>query len=62
MSQASNVTDLETVPEAFDDEGVDRSQIREMLKLSPSERLQRLEDLVDSILRVREANGFSSIP
>lgn len=56
------MTDVETAPPAFDDEGVDRSQIREMLKLSPSERLQRLEDLVDSILRVREANGFGSIP
>lgn len=61
MSQASKVTE-QTAPEQFDDEGVDRTQIREMLKLSPSERLQRLEDLVDFILRVREANGFRSIP
>jgi hypothetical protein len=54
----------EHLPErnATDEQGVDRSIIREMLALSPAERLRRLEELVDMILRIREANGFSSLP
>jgi hypothetical protein len=56
------VTEPEPETDRFSDDGVDRTQIREMLRLSPAERLQRLQDLVESILRVREANGFSSIP
>jgi hypothetical protein len=40
---------------------VDRSIIREMLALSPAERLRRLEELVDMIVRIREANGFGAL-
>jgi hypothetical protein len=46
---------------AFDGEGVDRTLIREMLTLSPSERLRRLEELVEFIVRVREANGITAV-
>jgi hypothetical protein len=47
------------VPEApdIDENGVDRAQIREMLRLSPEERLRRVEDFVDSVLEIREING-----
>jgi hypothetical protein len=47
---------------ATDADGVDRTLIREMLALSPSERLRRLEDLVDMIQRIREINGFRALP
>jgi len=47
------------VPDApdIDENGVDRAQIREMLRLSPEERLRRVEDFVESVLEIREVNG-----
>jgi hypothetical protein len=47
------------VPDApdIDENGVDRAQIREMLRLSPEERLRRVEDFVESVLEIREING-----
>ncbi len=46
------------VPEApdIDENGVDRAQIRQMLRLSPEERLRRVEEYVDSVLEIREIN------
>jgi hypothetical protein len=41
----------------IDENGVDRAQIREMLRLSPEERLRRVEDYVESVLEIREING-----
>jgi hypothetical protein len=44
-------------PQAFSDEcGVDRAQIREMLRLTPEERLRRVEEFVESLLEIRELN------
>jgi hypothetical protein len=40
-----------------DASGVDRAQIREFLALAPDERLQRVEELVGSILEIRELNA-----
>lgn len=40
----------------YDENGVDRTQIRAMLRLTPAERLQRLEEFVDSIVEIRELN------
>jgi hypothetical protein len=40
-----------------DANGVDRAQIRAMLALSPEERLRRVEELVESILEIRELNA-----
>ncbi|MCA9599027.1 MAG: hypothetical protein KC776_37210 [Myxococcales bacterium] len=45
-----------------DADGVDRTLIREMLALSPDDRLRRLEQLVEMIQRIRDANGFSAVP
>jgi hypothetical protein len=59
------VSEPEAVPaaeSAVDAEGVDRSLIREMLALTPAERLDRLQSLVEMIQRIREANGFSAVP
>jgi hypothetical protein len=41
----------------IDENGVDRAQIREMLRLSPEKRLRRVEDFVESVLEIREING-----
>ncbi len=41
----------------FDENGVDLAQIREMLDLTPAERLLVLENLVDSISEIRALNG-----
>ena len=49
-------------PEAiYDANGVDRSQIREMLRLTPEERLRRVQEFVESALEVRELNEKRSI-
>jgi hypothetical protein len=39
-----------------DNNGVDREQIRAMLRLTPEERLKRVEEFVESILEIRELN------
>ena len=48
----------DTDPEApdIDENGVDRAQIREMLALTPEERLKRVEDFVEAALEIRELN------
>ena len=43
-------------PSDIDDNGIDRAQIREMLDLSPEERLRRLQEFVESLLEIRELN------
>jgi hypothetical protein len=51
-------TDAPTFPgDAYDDDGVDRTLIREMLALTPLERLERLESFADLVLSVWERNG-----
>ncbi len=47
------------VPDApdIDEDGVDRAQIRQMLRLSPEERLRWVEEYVNSVLGIREING-----
>jgi len=42
---------------AIDENGVDRAQIREMLRLTPEERLRRVEEFVESTLEIRELNA-----
>lgn len=41
----------------YDERGVDRSLIREMLDLQPEERLRRIEGIVEDILSIWEQNG-----
>jgi hypothetical protein len=42
---------------AYDELGVDRSQIRAMLALTPVERLRWLESFVESVLEIRALNA-----
>jgi hypothetical protein len=39
-----------------DEDGVDREQIRAMLRLTPEERLKRVQEFVESMLEIRELN------
>jgi hypothetical protein len=44
--------------EPYDAEGVDRSLIRELLDLTPIERVRRVESVAQSVLLLRELNGI----
>jgi hypothetical protein len=41
----------------IDENGVDRAQIRAMLRLTPEERLRLVEEFVESALEIRELNA-----
>jgi len=41
----------------YSEDGVDLTLIRWMLSLTPAERLEFLEDQINSILEIRELNG-----
>jgi hypothetical protein len=41
----------------IDENGVDRAQIRAMLRLTPEERLRYVEEFVDAALEIRELNA-----
>lgn len=43
--------------DVYDDQGVDRSQIRAYLELPPRERLQRASDLAAYFRKLQELNG-----
>jgi len=45
----------------IDESGIDRTLIRQLMALSPTERIRRLEDFVDGVLRIREANEESAV-
>ncbi len=45
----------------IDESGVDLAQIREMLELTPAERLLVIQNLVDSIAEIRALNGPRAI-
>ena len=57
MTNEGHGSDL--VPRApyIDQDGVDRAQIREMLDLTPAERLLVIQNLADSIAEIRRLNG-----
>ena len=41
----------------IDENGVDRAQIRAMLRLTPEDRLRYVEEFVESALEIRERNA-----
>ena len=41
----------------IDENGVDRAQIRAMLALTPEERLRRVQEFVESAMKIRELNA-----
>ncbi len=52
--------DPEDAPPAapdIDENGVDRAQIRAMLRLTPEERLRLVEEFVEAALEIRELNA-----
>lgn len=51
-TQPDSALDAATV----DDRGIDREQIRAMLRLTPEERLRRVQEFVESVLEIRELN------
>ena len=48
-------------PPDIDSAGVDREQIRAFLKLTPEERLRRVEEHVESVLEIREINAAGGV-
>ena len=48
--------DMPAAPD-IDQNGVDRAQIRAMLRLTPEERLRFVEEFVESALEIRELNA-----
>jgi hypothetical protein len=48
-------------PPDIDAAGVDREQIRAFLKLTPEERLRRVQEHVESILEIREINAAGGV-
>jgi hypothetical protein len=57
MTVQSEDDALTPIEPDIDDNGVDRAQIRAMLALSPSERLRRVQEFVESAMKIREANA-----
>ena len=45
----------------IDENGVDRAQIRQMLDLTPLERLLVIQNLADSIAEIRRLNGTGAV-
>ena len=45
----------------IDENGVDRAQIRQMLELTPAERLLVIQNLADSVAEIRRLNGTSAV-
>ncbi|MEO8905164.1 MAG: hypothetical protein ABI488_22020 [Polyangiaceae bacterium] len=41
----------------IDENGVDRNQIRAMLRLTPEQRLTRVQEFVESMLQIWELNA-----
>jgi hypothetical protein len=58
--QAPNTDLVPSAPE-IDQDGVDLAQIREMLDLTPAQRLLVIQNLADSVAEIRRLNGTSSV-
>jgi hypothetical protein len=48
-------------PSSIDENGVDRAQIKRMLAMSPRERVRWLEDVWQTVERVRKLNGVPKV-
>lgn len=46
-------------PDAYDEDGVDVSLIHWMLELSPLQRLEAAQDMIDTVWKLREAGEAS---
>ena len=61
MTDQSTGSNLVPSEPDIDENGVDRAQIREMLDLTPAERLLVIENLADSIAEIRRLNGPGAV-
>jgi hypothetical protein len=61
MTSAGHGSDLVPRSPDIDPDGVGRAQIREMLDLTPAERLLVIQNLADSIAEIRRLNGPSAL-
>jgi hypothetical protein len=61
MSERAAGERLDPVAPDIDENGVDLAQIREMLALTPLERLLVVQNLVDDIAEIRALNGSRSV-
>ncbi len=57
MSAGPPREDASPAPPDIDENGVDRAQIRAMLRLTPEERLRLVEEFVEAALEIRELNA-----
>ncbi len=57
MSVRPEPEDASPAAPDIDENGVDRAQIRAMLRLTPEERLRYVEEFVESALEIRELNA-----
>lgn len=57
MVESEPVQRLAPVEPDLDENGVDLAQIREMLDLTPAERLLVVQNLVDGVAEIRALNG-----
>jgi hypothetical protein len=48
-------------PPDLDENGVDRAQIRQMLLLTPGERLRKAEEFLNSALEIRQLNEARTV-
>jgi len=61
MMHQSAGPDLVPCQPDIDENGVDRAQIRQMLDLTPADRMLVIENLADSIAEIRKLNGPSAV-
>jgi hypothetical protein len=61
MTDSTAGSNLVPLEPDIDENGVDRAQIREMLALTPAERLVVIENLADSIAEIRRLNGPGAV-
>jgi hypothetical protein len=60
MADSLAVDEVPCEPD-IDENGVDLAQIREMLDLTPAERMRVVENLADSLDRIRKLNGIRAL-
>lgn len=61
MTQAETGAEVVPAEPDIDENGVDRAQTREMLALTPAERLLVIQNLADSITEIRRLNGTGAL-
>jgi hypothetical protein len=61
MTEPVDGSPNEPVEPDIDENGVDRAQIREMLDLTPAERMLVVQNLADGVAEIRGLNGTSPV-